>query len=238
MQPVFSPDGRSIDRPRAAPRRLRVRSLVSRRLRSRDRARSARCSRRPICRSDDFTFSPDGTTIWFTAASNGTRTSITVPAAGGAPKLAVAGRRGRRVPARQRLRRLLEVIARSRRADLYRVGRRRQATRQLTHENAAWLKRRRPAEAREPDRARRRRHAGSVLAAQAAELRRVEEVSGRLPDPRRSAGRVGRRVVDALESVALGGAGLGRRRAESARLDRLRPEVRRRDLAGLGRQGR
>ena len=41
----------------------------------------------------------------------------------------------------------------------------------------------------------------------------------------------------ALESVAVGGAGLGRRRAEPARLDRLRPEVRRRDHAGLGRQG-
>ena len=37
--------------------------------------------------------------------------------------------------------------------------------------------------------------------------------------------------------VALGRAGLGRRGAEPARLDRLRPEVRRRDLAGLGRQG-
>ena len=75
------------------------------------------------------------------------------------------------------------------------------------------------------------------LACQAAELRRVEEVSGRLPHPRRSAGRLGRRVVVALELLALGRAGLGDRRAESARLDRLRPEVRRRYFAGLERQG-
>ena len=57
----------------------------------------------------------------------------------------------------------------------------------------------------------RRRHARAVLADQAADVRRGEEVPGRLPDPRRPAGRLGRRLVGPLEPDALGGAGLGRR---------------------------
>ena len=59
------------------------------------------------------------------------------------------------------------------------------------------------------DRPWRRRHADPVLADQAAELRRVEEIPGRVPAPRRTAGGLGRRVVVPLEPVALGGAGLG-----------------------------
>ena len=67
-------------------------------------------------------------------------------------------------------------------------------------------------------------------------LRPEEEMAGRLPRPRRAAGGVGGRLELPLEPAAVGGAGLRRRPAEPARLDRLRPEVRRRDHRRLGRQ--
>ena len=145
-------------------------------------------------------------------------------------------RRDRRAAPGQRLRGVREIVARRRRPEIFRVAATgRQRRRPLTHENAAWLRAR--WHSRSPRASRVKGGAGghrAVLADQAAQLRCVEEVSGRVPDSRRTAGRVGGCLVDALESVAVGGAGLGGRRAESARLDRLRPEVRRRDLAATG----
>ena len=57
-----------------------------------------------------------------------------------------------------------------------------------------------------------------------------------VPRPRRAAGGVGRRLELPLEPGAVGRAGLRRRPAQPAGLDRLRPEVRRRDHRRLGRQ--
>ena len=100
------------DRPRAAASRLRVGSLVSRRLRSRDRHEARPCSRRPICRSSDFTLSPDGGTIVFTAVeARATDNLYRVPLGG--RRAAAASRRAGRSPRRRsvRLRRVLEVVA-------------------------------------------------------------------------------------------------------------------------------
>ena len=72
---------------------------------------------------------------------------------------------------------------------------------------------------------------------QAAGLRSGEEVSGGLPHPRRPAGRVGGRLVVPLEPAGLGGLRLRRLRGESARLDRVRPGLSRRDQRRLGRPG-
>ena len=63
-----------------------------------------------------------------------------------------------------------------------------------------------------------------------------EEMAARLSRPRRAAGRVGGRLELPLEPAGVGGPGLRRRPAQSARLDRLRPEIRRRNLRRLGRQ--
>ena len=63
-----------------------------------------------------------------------------------------------------------------------------------------------------------------------------EEMAAGLSGPRRPARRVGRRLELSLEPRAVGGAGLRRRPAESARQHRLRPEVRRRNQRRLGRQ--
>ncbi len=145
-----------------------------------------------------------------------------------------AGRRDRVGAARRRTSSCSRSPRSRRRPDLFRVvGRRRRA--QAAHaRERGWLK-----DVAFPSResltvAGAGRHAGAVLADQAAGLRSVEEIPGRVPHPRRTAGRVGGRMVHALEPVAVGGAGLGRRGAEPARLDRLRPEVRRRDLAATG----
>ena len=62
------------------------------------------------------------------------------------------------------------------------------------------------------------RHDDADVDPQAARLRREEEMAARLPRPRRAAGRVGGRLELPLEPAAVGGAGLRRRPAESARL--------------------
>ena len=62
---------------------------------------------------------------------------------------------------------------------------------------------------------------------QAAGLRPEEEMAARLPGPRRPARSVGGRLEFSLEPGAVGGAGLRRRPAQSARQHRLWPEVRR-----------
>ena len=86
---------------------------------------------------DDFKFSPDGKTIWFTAVRDGTGNLYTMPAAGGTPKLAVQGGAvGAFQPADG-----FALFAKSSLVappDLYRLagdG----TTRQLTNENAGWL---------------------------------------------------------------------------------------------------
>ena len=70
MQPVWTPDGRRIVR---AQRRaeLRIGSLVSRRLRWRDRRRKQTVFETPDLSVEDFALTPDGRTIVFTRRSDG-----------------------------------------------------------------------------------------------------------------------------------------------------------------------
>ena len=234
MTPVYSPDGRWI-----VVRAQRRAGFESDRwyLDAYDRASGARRTlfTTPDLSVDDFRFSPDGTTIWFIAVRNGRENLYTIPAAGGTPTLAV---QGGAVTAFQPANGFA-VFAKSSLvapADLYRVGRD-GTTQQLTNENAGWLS---AAELPAPASMTVTGAAGahdSILAAQAAELRRDEEVSRGLPHPRRAPGQLGGWLVDALESVALGGAGVGGGGAQPARLHRIRAEVRRRGLPGLVRQG-
>ena len=187
----------------------------------------------------DFTLSPDGTTIWFTAArARGRDNLYRVPIAGGTPQRVVKGGAIGALDPGAAFAHFLEIHAHRAGRNLPRSADAAEPEQALTHENAAWLKDVAIPRTGEP-----RPCAGAggtpvqYWLIKPPHFDRVEEVSGGVPDSRRTAGSVGRRVVGALESVAVGGAGMGHRRAEPARLDRLRPEVRRRDHAGLGRQG-
>ncbi len=92
-QPVVHARRQVDDRARPAARRLRVRSLVSRRPTIARAARSARSSKRRISRSATTSLSPDGRAIFFVAPSNGARQPL--PRAAGR-RHAEARREGRR----------------------------------------------------------------------------------------------------------------------------------------------
>jgi len=136
MTPVYSPDGRWL-----VVRAQRRAGFEADRwyLDAYDRASGAKHTlfTSPDLSVDDFKFSPDGKTIWFTAVREGTGNLYTMPAAGGTPKLAVLG--GAVVafqPANASA-----VFAKSSLVappDLYRLAAD-GTTRQLTNENAAWL---------------------------------------------------------------------------------------------------
>ena len=93
--------------------------------------------------------------------------------------------------------------------DLPRV-RRRHGVKPLTRENDVMAERRGVLRAREPHGPRQQAARSRYWLIKPPNFDATKKVSGRLSDPRRAAGRVGGRVVDALEPVALGGAGLGR----------------------------
>ena len=188
MTPVYSPDGGG-----RRPAQRRAGFEADRwYLDAYDRARRTQANAVHDARSvgGRFRFSPDGETIWFTAVRDG---------AGNLYRCRPPGAR-RSWPSRA------ERSARSNRPTDSRSSRNRHSSRRRSlssgwsdghdaaahHENAGWLAAVELAEAREPDRGRRGRHAGAVLAPPAAGLRRSEEVSGGLPHPRRSAGRPGR----------------------------------------------
>jgi dipeptidyl aminopeptidase/acylaminoacyl peptidase len=136
MQPTYSPDGKSI-----VVRAQRRAGFEADRwyLDAYDRASGAKRTLfvSPDLSVDDFRFSPDGKTIWFTAAKNGAQNLYTIPAAGGVPALAVQGGAvGAFQPAIG-----FAIFAKSTLvapADLFRVNTD-GTTRQLTNENAAWL---------------------------------------------------------------------------------------------------
>ena len=79
--------------------------------------------------------------------------------------------------------------------------------------------------------------AGPRLAASASRFRPQEDLPSRLPDPRRAAGCLARRVARAVELSDVRRARIRRRRDQPPRLDRVRPEVHRPDQPGLDRQG-
>ena len=136
MQPTYSPDGRwLVVRAQRRPGFEADRWYLD----AYDRASGAKHAvfTSPDLSVDDFHFSPDGRTIWFTAANNGTQNLYTVPTSGGMPVLAVQGGAvGAFQPGNG-----YAVFAKSSLVappDSYRVNAD-GTTRQLTNENAGWL---------------------------------------------------------------------------------------------------
>ncbi len=136
MQPTYSPDGRWL-----VVRAQRRAGFEADRwyLDAYDRTSGAKRTifTAPDLSVDDFHFSPDGRTIWFTAANNGTQNLYTVPTSGGVPVRAVQGGAvGAFQPGNG-----YAVFAKSSLvapADIYRVNAD-GTTRQLSNENAGWL---------------------------------------------------------------------------------------------------
>ena len=136
MQPTYSPDGKWI-----VVRSQRRAGFEADRwyLDAYDRRSGAKRTlfQSPDLSVDDFRFSPDGNTIWFTAARDGAQNLYTVASGGGVPALALQGGSvGAFQPAAG-----YAIVAKSSLVaptDLYRVSTN-GTTQQLTHENAAWL---------------------------------------------------------------------------------------------------
>ena len=136
MQPTYSPDGKWL-----VVRAQRRAGFEGDRwyLDAYDRTSGAKHTlfTSPDLSVDDFHFSPDGRTIWFSSANNGTQNLYSVPVSGGTPALAV---QGGAVAAFQPGSGFV-VYARSSLvapADIYRMNAD-GTTRQLTNENAGWL---------------------------------------------------------------------------------------------------
>jgi dipeptidyl aminopeptidase/acylaminoacyl peptidase len=136
MTPVYSPDGKWI-----VVRAQRRAGFEADRwyLEAYDRASGAKHTlfTTPDLSVDDFRFSPDGKTIWFTAVREGAGNLYSMPAAGGTPKLVVQGGAvGAFQPGNG-----FAVFAKSSLVappDLYRLAAD-GTTHQLTNENGGWL---------------------------------------------------------------------------------------------------
>lgn len=136
MEPTFSPDGKSL-----VVRAQRRPGFEADRwyLDVHDRSSNAKHTlfETPDLSVDEFRFSPDGSTIWFTAGKDGAENLYVIPAAGGVPRLVVQGGTvGGFQPAKD-----FTVFVKSTLVappELFRVGTD-GTTRQLTDENAGWL---------------------------------------------------------------------------------------------------
>ena len=197
-----------------------------------------------ISRSD-FCLGRDGRTVYFTAESEGRRDLFEVSLAGGTPRLLKKGGAIGSLQAGPGFLVFTEASLDGSAGDLLvpledRIGSPAAKSRRVAgadRRERLVAEGRRPARAREPLGDGCRRRADPVLARETAGLRPGEEVPGRLPDPRRPAGRLGGRLVVPLEPVALGGAGLGRRRCRTraARRASARSSSTRSRATGAGR---
>ncbi len=137
LQPVFSPDGRTIFvRAQRRPGFESDRWYID----AYDRATGTKRTvfQTPDISVGDYALSPDGSTIWFTAAQQGREDLFTVPVSGGVPRqLTSAGSFASPRPAAG-----FAVASKSTLvspAEIFRAAADGKVT-QLTHENASWLK--------------------------------------------------------------------------------------------------
>jgi dipeptidyl aminopeptidase/acylaminoacyl peptidase len=137
-QPVYSPDGRTV-----FVRAQRRAGFESDRwyLDAYDRTTGARRTlfETPDLSVGDYTLSPDGSSIWFTAADEGRENAFALPARGGQPKRAVAGGSISAVKVGKDIAIFSKATLTSP-ADLFRAAPDGSALKQLTHENAGWQK--------------------------------------------------------------------------------------------------
>jgi dipeptidyl aminopeptidase/acylaminoacyl peptidase len=139
LQPVFAPDGRTLFvRAQRRPGFESDRWYLDAYDRSTGTKRTVFTS--PDISPTDYSLSPDGSTIWFTAAQEGHDVLFTVPSAGGVPSR-VGGNAGS-VSAPQTGRSFAICLSSSLTApaEIVRVSADGKSNIVLTHENAAWLK--------------------------------------------------------------------------------------------------
>jgi Tol biopolymer transport system component len=139
LQPLFSPDGRTLFvRAQRRPGFESDRWYLDAYDRSTGTKRTVFTS--PDISATDYALSPDGSTIWFTAAQQGHDDLFSVPSAGGVP-LRVSGGVGS--VAAPRPGSAFVVVSRSSLnapAEIFRVSVDGKSTTALTHENGSWLK--------------------------------------------------------------------------------------------------
>jgi dipeptidyl aminopeptidase/acylaminoacyl peptidase len=138
LQPVFSPDGRTL-----FVRAQRRAGFESDRwyLDAYDRSTGAKRTvfLSPDISVGDYSLSPDGATIWFTAAQEGREDLFTVPSAGGSPAPVLQGgsisapRPGTGFA-------VFSKSTLTAPAEIFRVSDAGKDVKPLTHENTAWLK--------------------------------------------------------------------------------------------------
>ena len=168
-QPIFTPDGKSL-----IVRAQRRPGFESDRwyLDVYDRATNAKHTvfTTPDLSVSEFTLSPDGRTVYFTAASQGTDNLYRVPLAGGTPQQVAKGGAISAVSAGATALVFSKATMTSP-AEIFSMPVAGGAAQAITHENDAWLKTLVDECAGEPLRAGRGRHADSVLGRQAAVVR-------------------------------------------------------------------
>ena len=190
MRPVYSRTAsRSSCAPSDAPASRPTAGISTRTIERPER--SARCSHRPTCRWTTSSSRPTESTIWFTAAREGTGNLYTVPAAGGTPKLVGSGRSGRRFQPADGFALFAKIVARRTARSVSASGRRRRRVSSPTR-MAAGCPRVDLPNPTSLTATGAGGHAGAVLASQAAALRcrrRSIRSSSSFTAGRRAAGR-------------------------------------------------
>lgn len=139
LQPVFSPDGRTLFvRAQRRPGFESDRWYLDAYDRSTGTKRTVFAS--PDISPTDYALSPDGSTIWFTAARQAQTDLFAVPSAGGTPTRVSAGSGSVSTPVPGNSFVIVSRSSLTSPAELVRVSTDGKSTTPLTHENAPWLK--------------------------------------------------------------------------------------------------